>query len=199
MSIRYAQMIDTKKLAAVAAGIALSATVAINSNKLHETQAAFEMAAPVVIHSESDKTVGYRDPVGIPTAGVGHTGRDVVVGKFYDDATRLGWLAGDLAYANATVDRCAPATITVYQRAAFISFAFNVGPGRKGVKDGFCVLKKGGRPSFLRKAWAGDVAGSCNGLLAWDNPKNLPGLKKRRKAERDLCITPVPSTVTTTA
>jgi len=151
---------------------------------------AIALAAGIVFPSEGDKTIGYADPVGIPTAGVGHTGAGVIVGKFYSDAIREGWLKYDLASANAIVDKCAPADITVYQRAAYISFAFNVGRGKKGVKDGFCTLKNGKTPSFLRKAWAGDVAGSCNGLLAWDTAKGrkLKGLTKRRKAERDMCI-----------
>jgi len=156
---------------------------------------------PFVMSYEGDKSVGYRDAAGIATAGVGHTGPDVVVGKFYDKATREGWLTSDLTVANAVVDRCAPDTINVYQRAAFVDFAFNVGHGKKGVKDGFCVLKSGKKPSFLRKAWAGDMTGACNGLLAWDTAKvrkhgkvktiKLKGLTRRRKAERDLCMTPV--------
>ncbi|ARQ46071.1 lysozyme [Oxalobacter formigenes] len=152
--------------------------------------AAITLCASTVVYFEGDKAVGYADPVGIATAGSGHTGPDVVIGKWYDKATREGWLQGDLEEAALTVERCAPGTIDVYQRAAYISFAFNVGPGRKGVKDGFCVLKSGKIPTHIRKARAGDKAGSCNALLAWDKAggKTLKGLTRRRKAERDLCL-----------
>jgi len=152
--------------------------------------AAIALASALLIPFEKDVKTGYIDPVGIPTAGVGHTGSDVVVGKFYEDAIREKWLNDDLSEAAAIVERCAPKGISVYQAAAYISFAFNVGPGKKGVKDGFCVLKSGKQPTFLIKAWRGDVIGSCNGLLAWDKAKgkNLRGLTRRRIAERDMCV-----------
>ena len=152
--------------------------------------AAIALCTSLVVAFEDDKAVGYRDPVGIATAGVGHTGPDVVIGKWYDKATREGWLQGDLQEAAATVERCAPDTIDVYQRAAFISFAFNVGPGRKGVKDGFCILKSGREPTHIKKAKSGDKAGSCNALLAWNKAggKTLKGLIRRRSAERNLCM-----------
>lgn len=165
-----------------------------NSTKASIWIAAVALAASaLVIPFEGDKPVGYRDPIGIPTAGVGHTGPEVIVGKFYDEATREGWFEGDMSKAVAIVKKCAPESINRYQAAAFTSFAFNTGRGKKGVKSGFCVLKNGQRPTFLRKAWAGDWTGACNGLLAWDkaNGKPLKGLKRRRTAERDMCMTPV--------
>lgn len=148
------------------------------------------LSLPLVVTSEGVFNVGYADPVGIPTAGVGHTGKDVFVGKKYSDEKLAEWMVADLTEAEAIVDRCSPALLPAKTKAAFISFAFNVGQGRKNVKDGFCTLKSGKQPTFLRKAWAGDLEGSCNGLLAWDKAKGkrLRGLTKRRKAERDLCL-----------
>ncbi len=99
--------------------------------------AAISICTPFVVKFEGDKPVGYADPVGIPTAGAGHTRPDVVIGKWYDDATRRRWLQDDLSDAAATVERCAPATIDIYQRAAFVSFAYNIGPGKKASKTGF--------------------------------------------------------------
>jgi lysozyme len=192
--------IDPKKIATLAVAITIGSVAIVPTSQQTESAAtAYELAAKIVIPSEGDKPIGYRDPLGIPTAGLGHTGPDVVVGKFYDDATRMGWLAGDLAEANRTVDRCAPKTINTHQRAAYISFALNVGPGKKGVKDGFCILKKGKTPRHIRKARDGDIAGSCNALLAWDKPKHLPGIPIRRQKERDLCITPVATDVAITS
>lgn len=152
--------------------------------------AAIALVAPLVAFYEGDSAIGYSDPVGIATAGSGHTGSDVVIGQWYDKATREGWLQGDLEEAAATVERCAPDTIDVYQRAAFVSFAFNVGAGRKGVKDGFCILKSGKIPAHIRKVRQGDKTGSCNALLSWTKAggKTLLGLVRRRHAERNLCM-----------
>lgn len=152
--------------------------------------AAISICIPFVVNFEGDEPVGYADPVGIPTAGVGHTGPDVIIGKWYDEATRQGWLKNDLAEAAAIVERCAPSTIDVYQRAAFVSFAYNVGAGKKGVKDGFCILKSGNTPTHIKRARAKDKAGACKALLSWTKAggKVLPGLVKRRKAEYELCM-----------
>lgn len=162
--------------------------------------AAILLAASVVVLFETAKPggdpIGYSDNLagGLPTAGYGHTGIDVKVGQFYDLATRQKWLEGDLAQAESTVSRCAPQSINVYQRAAFTSFAFNVGPGKKGVKDGFCILKSGRKPRHLLLAYSGDVIGSCNALLAWNHSGGVVvnGLTRRRTTERNLCVTPVP-------
>ncbi len=158
--------------------------------KLAASITAIALCASLVVLHEGDEPVGYRDAVGVATAGSGHTGSDVVIGKWYDEATRQGWLKGDLEEAAATVERCAPDTIDVYQRAAFVSLAFNVGPGKKGHKDGFCVLKSGKIPTHIKKARLGDKVGSCNALLAWDKAggKTLKGLVRRRKAEHELCM-----------
>lgn len=155
------------------------------------TIVAISLITGLITTFEGDRPVGYKDPVGIPTAGVGHTGKDVIVGKFYEKAIREKWLVEDLAEAGQVVERCAPANIDIYQRAAFISFAFNVGAGRKGVKDGFCVLKSGRQPSHLRYAFAGDKTRSCRALLQWDKAggKVMKGLQRRRKAECKLCLT----------
>ena len=151
---------------------------------------AITMCIPFVMDFEGNEPVGYADPIGIPTAGYGHTGSDVIIGKWYSEAQTKGWLKEDLSDAASTVEKCAPSSIDVFQRAAFISFAFNVGPGKKGVKDGFCVLKSGKQPSHLRYAFAGNKEKSCNALLAWNKAggKVLKGLTRRRIAERDLCM-----------
>ena len=142
---------------------------------------------------EGDAPKGYKDPIGIPTAGVGHTGPDVVVGQYYSDAIREGWLKEDLSEAAAIVESCAPKDIDVYHRAAFISFAFNVGRGKKNVKDGFCVLRSGKTPSHIRYAFQHNKPKSCACLKQWVTAggKKLNGLVRRREAEYKLCMTEV--------
>lgn len=144
----------------------------------------------LVMFYEGDVPVGYKDPIGIPTAGVGHTGPDVIIGKWYDKATREGWLKEDLSEAASIVEECAPSSIDEYQRAAFISFALNVGKGKKNVKDGFCILKNGNTPTHIKKAREGDKEGSCRALKSWITAggKKLNGLIRRREAEYNLCM-----------
>lgn len=151
---------------------------------------AIGVCTPLVMNFEGNEPVGYADPVGIPTAGYGHTGKNVIIGKWYSQAQREGWLKEDLSEAAAIVEKCAPENIDAYQRAAFISFALNVGPGKKGVKDGFCILKSGKQPSHLKYAFEGNKEKSCDALLAWNKAggKVLNGLTRRRKAERELCM-----------
>ena len=63
------------------------------------------------------------------------------------------------------------------QKAAFLSFAFNVGNGA------FCSS------TLVRKANAGDMPGACAELSRWTyaGGKQLQGLVNRRAAERKLC------------
>lgn len=69
---------------------------------------------------------GYRDPIGIVTACTGHTAT-AQLGKTYTRAECEQLLVDDLIAHNADVDRCVKVPLQPHQRAAFVSFAFNVG------------------------------------------------------------------------
>ncbi len=135
----------------------------------------------------------YYDPLGILTICDGDTHGvklgDVRTPAQCDESTRR-----EIARALAIVDRCVTVPLNETQRAAFGDFAYNVGPGARGVKDGFCMLKSGRQPSFLRKLNAGDYVGACNGLLEWvpdvDGPQAhiLKGLLLRRQQEVEICL-----------
>lgn len=73
---------------------------------------------------------------------------------------------------------------------AYVSLAFNVGLGKEGVADGFCYLARGGNSTLVRRLKAGDYAGACAAILAWDKfrGKPLPGLTQRRQAEHRQCM-----------
>lgn len=139
--------------------------------------AASALAVPMIGTHEGTINVGYRDPVGIPTSCTGHTGPEVVVGKRYSDAECARQLAEDAVEHGLDIAPCVPADLPVETHAAFISFAFNVGAGK------FCSS------TLSRKARAGDLAGACAELSKWTRAGGqvLPGLVKRRKAERELC------------
>lgn len=80
-------------------------------------------------------------------------------------------------YANA-IAPCIKVPISDKTRAAYISFAYNVGSA------GFC------RSSAAKKLNAGDPKGSCDALMQWNKAQGrvVRGLTNRRAAERKLCL-----------
>ena len=61
---------------------------------------------------------------------------------------------------------------------ALVSFTYNIGG------QAFCSS------TLVRKLNAGDTVGACNELSRWTRAKGieLPGLVKRRAAERAMCL-----------
>lgn len=139
--------------------------------------------------TKNGEPVVYIDPVGIATVCFGHTGPEVKMGKRFTHAQCDEYIEKDIMIAyNATV-RCFGGIqhLSPFIKSAMTSFTLNVGPGGKGVKDGFCKLKSGREPSILRNLKAGNIRAACLGLLEWRKP-DLAGIHKRRKAESDLCL-----------
>ena len=138
--------------------------------------AAMVLAVPLVQKYEGTVLRSYRDPVGIVTACTGHTGPELKMGQTYTRQQCEEMLYKDLA-KHADALACVSQPLTDGQRAAFVSFAFNVGEGA------FCGS------TLVRKANAGDIDGACAELSRWiyAKGKQLPGLIKRRAAERQLC------------
>ena len=138
--------------------------------------AAAALAVSTVAYYEGTVLRSYRDPVGIVTACTGHTGPELKMGQTYTRQQCEDMLYKDLA-KHADALACVSQPLTDGQRAAFVSFAFNVGEGA------FCGS------TLVRKANAGDIDGACAELSRWIYAKGklLPGLIKRRAAERQLC------------
>lgn len=124
----------------------------------------------------------YRDPVGIWTIGYGHTSMagppDVYPGMVITEAEADRILRRDLDLFEAGVKRGLTISTTADQYSALVSFAFNVGLG--AFRDS----------TLLRKHNAGDFAGAANEFLRWvyAGGQFLPGLERRRKAERALYL-----------
>lgn len=139
--------------------------------------AALALATPVVMHFEGRFNTSYADPIGILTICWGHTGAEVKLGQKLSTEVCKGLLLDDLLTANRAIDSCVTVPLSAHQRGAFASFAFNVGGGK------FC------RSSLLKKLNAGDAAGACTELSKWvyASGEKLPGLVRRRAAERALC------------
>lgn len=97
-------------------------------------------------------------------------------GQRYTEAQCEAMLYADLLKHAAALD-CIKRPMTDGQKAAFLSFAFNVG------NRAFCDS------TLARKANAGDMAGACAELSRWTyaGGKQLPGLVRRRATERAVC------------
>ena len=146
-------------------------------------------ALPLIVFFEGSRQTAYPDPVGIPTICSGHTGGirpgQTATAQQCDDYTLQ-----DLLKARATMESCAQVPLNDNQRAAFTSFVYNVGGGKAGVKDGFCLLKSGKPSGIVTRLNAGDYAGACRQMLLWNRAGGqvLPGLTRRRQAETELCL-----------
>ena len=140
--------------------------------------AAVVLAVPLGEKFEGTVLRSYRDPVGIITACTGHTSPELKMGQVYTRQQCEEMLYKDLV-KHADALSCIRQPLTDGQRAAFVSFAFNVG------NSAFCGS------TLVRKANAGDINGACAELSRWTyaSGKHLPGLVKRRAAERQLCET----------
>ena len=138
--------------------------------------AAAALAVPLVAKYEGTVQTTYRDPIGIITACTGQTGPELVMGQTFTSEQCEEMLYKDLFKHSAALE-CIKAPLTDGQKAALLSFAFNVGNGA------FCGS------TLTRKANAGDMPGACAELSRWTyaGGKQMPGLVIRRAAERQLC------------
>ena len=104
------------------------------------------------------------------------------------DAEEL--LKRDLADAELIVKKWILSTVPLTQGQfdALVSFAFNIGPGVPGVKDGLIWLKSGANSTLYRKVMKQDFAGAAEEFPKWNKAGGvvLNGLTRRRKAEQEL-------------
>ena len=117
---------------------------------------------------------------GTLTIGYGHTGPDVFVGQTITEADAERFLREDTKEAETAVDRRVKVTLNPYQKAALVSFTYNVGEGNLA------------RSTLLRFLNSGDYMGAANQPPRWRKSKGqvLKGLVRRRAAEREMFLTP---------
>lgn len=144
---------------------------------LAATVAAASLAAPF----EALRQWAYRDPVGIPTICFGST-RGVQLGDHKTVAECKALLTREMSQAISDVERCVPG-LPVNQLAAWGSAVYNVGPS---------LVCNQRTSTAARMLAAGRSTEACAQLSRWTKAKGveLPGLVKRRAAERELCETP---------
>ena len=139
---------------------------------------------------EGFRSKAYLCPAGILTIGFGHTGTDVLPGMRITEAQADEILRRDVAKFAAMVEKALTAKVSQGQFDALVSFCFNTGPGKAGVKDGLITLKNGSPSSLLRKTNAGDKLGAAAEFDKWTkaNGQELRGLVARRDAEQRLYL-----------
>lgn len=138
---------------------------------------ALAIAAVLVPALEGKENKPYQDVVGVWTVCYGHTGSDIIKGKTYTDAECQALLDKDLVPFSRSVERSVKVPATEFQKAALISFSYNVG------------VSSFERSSLLRKLNSGDYAGACDGLRQWiyAGGKQWKGLMNRRDIEMEVC------------
>ena len=132
--------------------------------------------------------VVYSDPVGIPTVCWGLTGKDLngkplVVGQKYTEEDCNKMFVQRIQGFEKQVDNLVKVEYaSPYQKAALVSFAYNVGVGALSSS------------TLLRKLNAGDHIAACEELSRWvyANRKKLNGLVTRRAEEKQWCLGDVP-------
>jgi lysozyme len=133
----------------------------------------------IVMDNEGCRLVAYKCPAGIWTIGYGHTG-DVKQGDKITQHQAETILEYDLERFEVAVGKLCP-NANGNQFSALVSFSFNVG---------IEALKKS---TLLRKFLAGAPLSAADEFGKWVNGggKRLPGLVKRRAAEKALFLTGV--------
>jgi len=148
-------------------------------SRLRTSMALASVVVAAVACFEGVRYAAYKDPVGIPTICFGET-RGVKIGDRATPAQCEKMLAASLLEHEAGMSACLkfPDSIPDKTWAAMVSFTYNVGVAA------FC------KSTLARHLNSGSIAAACNQLLRWDKAGGftLPGLTKRRRAERVLCL-----------
>ncbi|WP_199634965.1 lysozyme [Serratia sp. PAMC26656] len=138
---------------------------------------AMAIAAVLIPSLEGVEYKPYRDVVGVLTVCYGHTGADIIPGKTYTEAECKAMLNKDLVPFVRSVERSVKVPTSEHQKAALISFSYNVG------------VKAFESSTLLKKLNAGDSAGACDEMRRWNRAggKVWKGLINRREIEREIC------------
>jgi lysozyme len=153
-----------------------------------------ERVLEMLRHHEGVRVRPYRCPALLWTVGVGHVIDPKHIGVKLEDRKNLpipdGWdrtlsmdevnkiLSEDLGRFEAGVRRLCPDGLTPGRFGALVSFAFNVGLGNLQ------------RSSIRMKHNRGEYEEAAEAFMMWTKAggKELPGLVKRRKDERNLYL-----------
>ncbi|HEY9887372.1 MAG TPA: lysozyme [Candidatus Obscuribacterales bacterium] len=136
----------------------------------------------IVKRCEGLELEAYQDSVGVWTIGYGHTAAagppTVSPGQRITEAEAENILKQDLGLFENGVRNLVKVPVNSDQFSALVSFSFNLGLGALGDS------------TLLRKLNAGDYQGAADEFPRWVKAggQTLPGLVKRRNAERALFL-----------
>jgi lysozyme len=113
----------------------------------------------------------------VPTIGFGTTD-GVKPGDRIEPVQALVRKLADVQRFEGALKECVRVPLHQYEYDAFMSLAYNIGPGA------FCSS------TLVRRLNAGDYTGACNEILRWDRFRGEPlrGLTLRRQAENRQCL-----------
>jgi len=119
----------------------------------------------------------YRDIAGVWTIGFGTT-EQVKAGDKIDPVRALQRKMADVQKFEGALKRCVKVPLHQHEYDAFLSLAYNIGPGA------FCGS------TLVRKLNAEDYAGACREILRWNRAggRVVQGLVNRREAEYRQCV-----------
>lgn len=139
---------------------------------------ALATAGTLVIQKEGLVLGTYIDPVGILTSCFGHTGSELKLGQKFTEEQCLAQLAKDLDKHNNQMSKSIRVPISEEERAAYLSFTYNVG--------NYAFANS----TLLKKLNNHDHYGACAELTKWVYAKGklLKGLVTRRQSEKELCL-----------
>lgn len=128
--------------------------------------------------SEGLRLTSYQDSVGVWTIGWGHTGREVKAGQSITKEQAVSLLEADLGKFERGVEAAVKAPLTQNQFDALVCFTYNVGLGAFGDS------------TLLKLLNQKNYAGAADQFPRWNKAGGvvLPGLTKRRIAERQLFL-----------
>lgn len=134
---------------------------------------------------EEIRLEAYLDVAGVPTIGYGHT-EGVKMGDTCTPEQAEEWLSEEAEWFEKGVLGSCKVPPNSNQLTALVSFTYNLGLGN---------LRQS---TLLRKHNARNFIGAANEFLKWDKARHpqtkqlrsVPGLLARRKAERQIYLTP---------
>lgn len=151
--------IDRKR--SVIAGIVLSASALVAI----VTSEGYTDTAVIPVHGD------------VPTIGFGTT-EGVKPGDRITPPKALARALTDVQKFEGALKRCVTVPLHQYEYDAYVSLAYNIGPGA------FCGS------TLVKRLNAGDYIGACQAILMWDKFKGKPlrGLTTRRQSEYKTCV-----------
>lgn len=119
----------------------------------------------------------YQDIVGVWTIGFGTT-EGVKKGQTIDPVKALQRKINDVQKFEGALKQCVNVPLHQYEYDAYLSLAYNIGPGA------FCGS------TLVRRLNQGDYDAACKEILRWNRAggKVVQGLANRRQAEYKQCI-----------